>query len=261
MTGFEGKVWFEDGVLTITISTADRGCSFDPEGALEGVRALEHYGAQVGSILLRGTGTNFCAGGDVHAFAAAPARGAYLTELAGVLHSLVRALDAARVPVIAGVQGWAAGAGMSLACLADIALGGPSTKLRPAYPSIGLTPDAGISWTLPRIVGLGRAREILITDATVSADEAARIGILSRLVDDDLVQSEALRLARSIAVGPKSAYTGIKTLLAQSHSSSLDDQLDAEAAAIAAAADSPVGREGVDAFVAKRRADFSALQN
>ncbi|NLG56160.1 MAG: enoyl-CoA hydratase/isomerase family protein [Rhodococcus sp.] len=258
MTGEDSKVWLEDGVLTITIATAANGCSLDAQGAAQGAQALAQYSDRVGSVLLRGGGSNFCAGGDVRAFATAPERGTYLGDLADILHGLVRALDATSVPIIAGVQGWAAGAGMSLVCMADIALGGPSTKLRPAYPSIGYTPDGGMSWTLPRIVGVGRAREILLLDETLSSDEAARLGILSRLVDDDLVQTEALRLARTIAVGPTSAYTGIKTLLSESRTRSLDEQLDAEAASIIRAADSPAGREGVDAFVEKRRADFSS---
>ncbi|SDH71575.1 2-(1,2-epoxy-1,2-dihydrophenyl)acetyl-CoA isomerase [Rhodococcus triatomae] len=261
VTAEYSKVRLEDGVLSITISTADHGASLDSEGVAQGTRALTELGDRIGSILLRGTGPNFCAGGNVRGFAAAPDRGAHVADVAENFHGLVRALDAARVPIVAGVQGWAAGAGMSLVCLADIALGGPATKLRPAYPTIGFTPDGGMSWTLPRIVGSGRAREILLTDSVLGADEAARLGILSRLVGDDLVQDEALRLARAIAVGPTSAYEGIKTLLAESRTNSLDRQLDAEAASIARAANSPAGREGVDAFVEKRRADFAPLHS
>ena len=149
---------------------------------------------------------------------------------------------------------------MSLVCLTDVAIGGPGTKLRPAYPSIGFTPDGGMSWTLPRIVGDARAREILITDAVLSGDEAVRLGILSRLVGDDVVQDEALRLARTLAAGPTPSFSGIKTLVRASRYRTLAEQLDAEAASIATAADSPVGREGVDAFVEKRRADFSSVE-
>lgn len=254
------KVALDEGVLRITISTAADGTSLDGEGMTQGAQALDMLGTDVGSILLVGEGGNFCAGGNVRAFAAAPNRGEYVGEVARTFHTFVRALDAASVPVVAGVHGWAAGAGMSLVCLADIAIGGTSTKLRPAYPSIGFTPDGGMSWTLPRIVGAARAREILLNDSVLGGDEAVRLGILTRLVGDDEVQEEAARLARSLANGPTSSYSGIKALLHSSRANTLAEQLDAEAASIAIAANGPVGREGVDAFVEKRRPDFAAAR-
>ncbi|MEU8900830.1 enoyl-CoA hydratase-related protein [Nocardia sp. NPDC048505] len=246
-----------DGVLQITIATAAAGTSMDFDGISAGATALKALDPEVGAILLTGTGANFCAGGNVRGFAAAEDRSAHIHALATSLHDFVRALDAAPVPVVVGVQGWAAGAGMSLVCAADIALGGPSTKLRPAYPGIGLSPDGGMSWTLPRIVGLGRAREILLTDAVLDADTAVRLGVLSRLVADEDVRTEALALARTLATGPRSTYATMKTLLAQSVSATLSDQLDAERDAIAAAASTPAGREGVDAFAEKRKPDYT----
>ncbi len=246
-----------DGVLSITVSTAANGTALNfDDGIRPGTAAVREVGAEVGAILLRGTGANFSAGGNVRNFAAAPDRGAYLHALAGDLHEFVLALRAAPVPVVAGVQGWAAGAGMSLACGADIAIGGPATRLKPAYPGIGLSPDGGMSWLLPRIVGIGRAREILLTDATLTGEEAARLGILSRLVADDAVQEEASRLARTLAAGPRSSAAAIRALLDRSAGTTLAEQLDLERDSIAAAANSPAGREGVDAFVEKRRPDF-----
>jgi 2-(1,2-epoxy-1,2-dihydrophenyl)acetyl-CoA isomerase len=128
----------------------------------------------------------------------------------------------------------------------------------PAYPGIGLSPDGGMSWTLPRVVGRARAREILLTDAVLDADDAVRLGVLSRLVPDGEIAEEAQRLARAIAAGPRSTHASIKTLLRQSDTATLSDQLDSERDGIAAAAGSPAGREGVDAFVAKRKPDYAA---
>ncbi|MEV4127670.1 enoyl-CoA hydratase-related protein [Nocardia sp. NPDC049707] len=249
-------VTVDDGVLQITISTAANGTSLDFAGIEAGTKALQSAGREIGAVLLTGAGPNFSAGGNVRGFAAAEDRAGHIHGLATDLHNFVRALDEAIVPVVAGVQGWAAGAGMSLVCAADIAIGGPSTKLRPAYPGIGLSPDGGMSWTLPRIVGTGRAREILLTDTILDAETAVRLGILSRLVDDEQVRAEALAVARTIAAGPRSAYASIKSLLARSNSSTLSDQLDYERDAITAAANSPAGREGVDAFVEKRKPDY-----
>ncbi|MFD3506799.1 enoyl-CoA hydratase/isomerase family protein [Nocardia sp. NPDC058666] len=248
-----------DGVLQLTIATAAAGTSMDFDLIDAGTAALRTLDPSVGAILLTGAGANFCAGGNVRNFAAADDRGAYLFDKAAVLHDYVRALVQAPVPVVAAVQGWAAGAGMSLVCAADIAIGGPSTKLRPAYPGIGLTPDGGMSWTLPRIVGLSRAREILLTDAVLDATEAVQLGILSRTVEDDDIRAEALRVAQSFVTGPRATYTAMKKLLAQSPTATLDQQLDAERDGIAAAANNSTGREGVDAFVAKRKPDYRGL--
>ncbi|CCQ16930.1 putative enoyl-CoA hydratase [Rhodococcus sp. AW25M09] len=254
------KVSIEDGVARIVVATAANGASLDLEGIEEGTSVLRSVNAgttAIGSVLLIGRGPNFCAGGNVHDFAGADDRGAFVESVATTLHAFVRELAAVSAPIVAGVHGWAAGAGMSLVCLTDIAIGGPSTKLRPAYPSIGFTPDGGMSWTLPRIVGSGRAMDILLNDSIINGEEAVRLGILSRLVGDDYVDSEAARLARTLAAGPTSAYEGIKTLLMASESATLTEQLEAETASISRAAVSPAGREGVDAFVEKRRPDFS----
>ncbi|RJO74956.1 enoyl-CoA hydratase/isomerase family protein [Nocardia panacis] len=245
-----------DGVLRIVVATAAEGTAMDPDGIVAGTAALRELGPEVGAVVLTGTGANFCAGGNVRGFAAAADRGAHIHALATDLHDFIRAIDATPVPVVAGVQGWAAGAGMSIVLMADIALGGPSTKFRPAYPGIGLSPDGGMSWTLPRVVGAGAAREILLTDAIIDAQEAVRLGILSRLVADEQVRAEAMAVAATLCAGPRSTYSSIKSLLSQSLSSSLDAQLDRERDAIATAANSPTGREGVDAFLAKRKPSY-----
>lgn len=263
MTSLDGlsHVRLDGDVLRIAIATAGNGTALDFECVDEGtiaLRALADNEIAARAVLLVGDGANFCAGGNVRDFAGAPDRAAYVLDVANRLHDFVRLLSAATVPVVAAVQGWAAGAGMSLVCAADVAIGGTSTKLRPAYPGIGYTPDGGMSWNLPRIVGTRRAREIILTDAILDAEEAVRVGILSRLVADDDVKAEALKVAQGFAAGPTSSYAGIKALLARSGESTLSDQLDAEAASISAAATGPAGREGVDAFVGKRKPDFAA---
>ncbi len=249
-----------DGVVKIIVATDAAGTSLSGDAMAEGadaVQAVNSGEVAAGAILLVGSGSNFCAGGNVRAFASAPERGAYVREVADAFHRFVLELAAATVPVVAGVHGWAAGAGMSLVCHADVAIGGRATKLRPAYPGIGFTPDGGLTWTLPRIVGAARARDILLNDSIINGEEAVRLGLLSRLVGDDIITSEAERLARTFAAGPTSAFAGAKSLLAKSETSTLAQQLEAEATSIAAAADSPTGREGVDAFIEKRRPDFS----
>lgn len=208
--------------------------------------------AETGAVLLASDGQSFCTGGDVRAFAAAPDRGAYVGELAENFHGFLTAVVECPVPVVASVPGWAAGAGMSIVCAVDLAVGGRSTMLRPAYPGIGFSPDGGMSWTLPRIVGAGRARHILLTDQVLDAETALAAGILTTVVDDADVASEAQRTAHRLAQGPTAALGRIKRLLAASSTAPLAEHLAAEAAAIAESAAGPEGAEGLAAFAEKR---------
>ncbi len=252
----EPPVATRDGVLSVRVAAPGTGSVLDDRGMDEGAAAIENLDSSVGAILLVGGERNFCGGGDVSAFHAAPERGAFVHDLAERFHRFVRALASAPVPVVAGVPGWAAGAGMSLVCHTDIAIGGRSTKLRPAYPALAFTPDGGLTWTLPRIVGVRRARDILLTDSVLGSDEANRLGLLTRLVGDEVIVSEAERLARTLAAGPTGTVRRTKELLLESAGATLEHQLDAETAAITLSADSPDGIEGVDAFVEKRRPVF-----
>jgi 2-(1,2-epoxy-1,2-dihydrophenyl)acetyl-CoA isomerase len=212
--------------------------------------------AATGAVLLVSEGASFCTGGDVKAFAAAADRGAYVKQLAETFHGFVTALVGCPVPVVAGVPGWAAGAGLSIVCACDLAVGGRSTKVRPAYPGIGFSPDGGMSWTLPRIVGAGRARHILLTDQVLDAPAALAAGILTAVVDDADVTAEAEETARRIAQGPTAALGRIKRLLAASPDHGLAEHLALEADAISASAAGPEGAEGLTAFVEKRAPRF-----
>jgi 2-(1,2-epoxy-1,2-dihydrophenyl)acetyl-CoA isomerase len=242
-------------VLECVIATKDKGSSLDGQAVRQATAALGELALDhsAGCILLTSDGPNFCTGGDVRAFGAATDRRAYVGAVAREFHKLIRAIASTQVPVVAAVNGWAAGAGMSLVCVSDIAIGGPSTRLRPAYPSIGFSPDGGMSWTLPRIVGMARARDILLTDRVLSGDEAVTAGLLSRLVPDEQIAAEARATAEALGNGPTSTYGHIKRLLATSSHSHLNAHLAAEAESIAACADSPSGRSGVEAFLARRR--------
>ena len=242
-----------DRVLECVIATKARGSTLDGEATREATAAITAIASDdsAGCVLLTSDGPNFCTGGDVRAFAAAEDRGAFVGGLAREFHGLVRAIAETGVPVVAAVHGWAAGAGMSIVCACDVAVGGPATKLRPAYPSIGFSPDGGMSWTLPRIVGRSRARDILLTDQVLTGEEALRAGLLTRLVPDEKIVPEARKVAEALAAGSASAYRHIKRLLAAAEHDRLDEHLALEAEAIAACADSPAGRAGVDGFLAR----------
>jgi 2-(1,2-epoxy-1,2-dihydrophenyl)acetyl-CoA isomerase len=269
-------------VLRCVVTDAARRSTLDFAAVREVTAALRGLGRgtpapDVGAVLLVGEGANFCTGADVAAFATegprasaggererggsrppdtAPDLGDTVRALAGDLHDLVRAVVAAPVPVVAAVHGWAAGAGMSLVLAADLAVAGTSTRLRPAYPAIGLTADGGLTWTLPRAVGPARARHILLTDRVLSAADALALGLVAAVVPDDAVVAEARQRAERLADGPTAALGRVKRLLHEGAARDLDAQLDAEADAIAASAAGPEGREGVAAFLDRRAPRF-----
>ncbi|MHA6782856.1 enoyl-CoA hydratase/isomerase family protein [Pseudonocardia saturnea] len=243
-------------VLRCTIARGRHG-TLDGDALPEAQAALAALDtAQVGAVLLTSEGDSFCTGGDVRAFASAEDRGAYVRSLAEAFHGFLTAVVECPVPVVAGVTGWAAGAGMSIVCAADLAVGGRSTKLRPAYPGIGFSPDGGMTWTLPRIVGAGRAKHILLTDRVIGADEALALGILAEVVDDAEVRHRAEQTAYRIAQGPTIALGRIKQLLGSSPDASLVEQLAAEADSISASAAGAEASEGLAAFVEKRAPVF-----
>ncbi|HVW41082.1 MAG TPA: enoyl-CoA hydratase-related protein [Amycolatopsis sp.] len=248
-------------VLRCPIATSAAGNSMDGDRVASATALLDAIAEggtdTVGAVVLLSEGTNFCTGGNVKAFGGAGDPGAFVTEVAHVFHKFIRAIAAAPVPVVAAVQGWAAGAGMSIALACDVVVGGPGTKFRPAYPSIGFSPDGGMSWVLPRIVGPVRARDMLLTDRVVAGEEAERLGLLSRLVPDDRVLPEAELVAERLATGPTSSLARIKRLARDSADRDLAAHLDVEARSIGECAGSPAGREGVTAFVQRRPPDFS----
>ncbi|MGH8598067.1 MAG: enoyl-CoA hydratase-related protein, partial [Gammaproteobacteria bacterium] len=187
----------------------------------EFVRALTE--AQAGgarAVVVTGAGRSFCAGGDlremqeiaanegrIEAFFDAPLR---------LLHDVVRTIRKVPIPVIAAVNGHAAGAGCNLALSCDIVVAGQSAKFNQAFVKIGLSPDCGGTYFLPRLVGWKRAAEMLMTGDVVDATRAEQIGMINRVVPDDEVMTEALGIATKLAAGPTATIGRIKTLLDQS---------------------------------------------
>jgi 2-(1,2-epoxy-1,2-dihydrophenyl)acetyl-CoA isomerase len=248
-------------VLHCPIATSAAGNSLDGARTASATALLQAIAEgktnTVGAVLLFGEGASFCTGGNVKGFESAEDPGAHVTEVASAFHEFILAITRAPVPVVAAVHGWAAGAGMSVACACDLVLGGPATKFRPAYPSIGFSPDGGMSWTLPRIIGPVRARDLLLTDGVLGGEEAERLGLISRLVPDERVLTEALLVAEQLAAGPTGSLARIKRLAWESADRGLAEHLGHEARSIGECAASPAGREGVAAFVERREADYS----
>ncbi len=208
-------------------------------------------------VLLTGRGRMFCAGGDIHAFAAAGDRlGAFIKELTGYLHLAMSRLARMPKPLVTAVNGPAAGAGLSLAVLGDIALGGRSSHLTLAYTALGVSPDGGSTWLLPRLIGLRRTQELMLLNRRVEAEEAASLGLLTRVVPDEALEAEGMAVARTLAAGATAALGRTRALLLDSLGAGFEEQMEREARSIAAAASGAEGREGIGAFLGRRRAEF-----
>jgi 2-(1,2-epoxy-1,2-dihydrophenyl)acetyl-CoA isomerase len=213
----------------------------------------------VRAVLLTGAGRFFCAGGDVGAFGAAgddlPQK---LKQITACLHMAVSRLARMSKPLVVAVNGAAAGAGVGLAVLGDIVLAAQSAHFTMAYSALGVSPDGGATWLLPRLIGLRRTQELYLTNRRVGSREAQDIDLVTRVVADDSLAAEAAATAATLAGSAGFAVGRTRNLLLASLSESLESQLEAEARAISDCARSPQGREGVAAFVGKRKPDFGA---
>jgi 2-(1,2-epoxy-1,2-dihydrophenyl)acetyl-CoA isomerase len=212
-------------------------------------------------VVLQGAGAHFMAGGDINSFAeklGAPTaeRQVYFTRLVRRVHAAIENLQRMPHVVVASVHGAVAGFGMSLMCACDLAIAADTAYFASAYRHIGLTPDGGASYTLPRLVGLKKAMEIMLLAERFDAQEALRLGLINRVVAAADLNSVTAAIAAAIATGPAMAMRNIKRLLNQSWSQSLSAQLESEAISFGACAGSDDFAEGIRAFVEKRLPRF-----
>jgi 2-(1,2-epoxy-1,2-dihydrophenyl)acetyl-CoA isomerase len=248
-----------DGVATLTLARPEAGNGIDLQLAkdLHEVTMAWSVDRRVRAVLITGEGKNFCVGGDLKSFAARDDLPVHLTDVTTYLHAANSRLIRMDAPVIAAVQGSAAGAGMSLVASCDLVLAAASSKYVMAYTAIGLTPDGSGTWALPRTIGLRRALELVLTNRRLDAEEALHMGLVTRVVPDDRLADDALALARSLAAGPTGAFGAAKRLLRESLTTDLEAQLALETQSLAAAAGSADGVEGIAAFLEKRAAAFT----
>lgn len=160
-------------------------------------------------------------------------------------------------PLIVAVNGMAAGGGFSLAIAGDLVLASRSAAFTMAYTRAGLSPDGSSSYVLPRLVGLRRAQDLMLTNRTLTADEALAWGLVTEVVDDAALQSRADALAAMFVAGSRGANANIKKLLLASYGHGLEGQMELEGRLVSACADSANGRQGIDTFIAKRTPQFS----
>jgi len=251
----------DTSVATITLDRPERlnALTFRVYGELvETFRALDTEPG-VRAIVITGAGRAFCSGGDVEDIIGAlfeyDADG--LLGFTRMTCDLILAMRECGRPIVGALNGTVAGAGAVIATACDVRIAAHSAKIAFLFTKVGLSgADMGASWLLPRIVGLGRATELLMTGDFISADEAHRIGLYNRLVPDGEALAEAMAFAEKLARGPSYALTVTKRALGDEADMTLVEALDAEARAQAVCMEDPNFREAYEAFVAKREAVF-----
>jgi 2-(1,2-epoxy-1,2-dihydrophenyl)acetyl-CoA isomerase len=253
----------DGGIATITLNRPQALNALDHamSAGLRAATARVEADAAVRAVVLRGAGAHFMAGGDIKWFHTtldieAAERRTQFERLIAEVHASVISLRRMDKPVLAAVQGAAAGFGLSLANACDLAIAADNAYFTLAYCHLGTSPDGGATWGLPRLTGLKQAMEIALLGDRFDAQRALELGLVNRVVPLADLEAETLKLAQRLAAGPTAAYAKTKHLLNGALESSLEAQLLAEQESFAASAMTADFAEGVRAFVAKRKPEF-----
>ena len=249
----------EDGVAVLTLNRPEalNALSMDIRNGL--LNAMDRYAddSNVRCIVITGAGRAFCSGGDVKGMGERAQRG-YEARARGIQfsNSIPMAMRKHPKVIIAMVNGVAAGAGMSMALAADLRVGGTSARFTTAFLKIGLSGDWGGTWTLTRLVGTAKARELYLMPDMVSAEEALRLGIINRMAPDEELRATTMEIARRIAEMPQVAVNAVKRNLFAAETESFATTLDLEAFNQARCSQTEDHREAVQAFKEKRKPVF-----
>ncbi|WKZ67114.1 MAG: 2-(1,2-epoxy-1,2-dihydrophenyl)acetyl-CoA isomerase PaaG [Flavobacteriales bacterium] len=248
-----------DGVATLSFNRPDKLNSFDRQMSLEAIDALDRCASDtsIRAVLITGEGRAFCAGQDL---AEAIAPGTRIEDILTTQYNpIVRRIRALKKPVIAAVNGVAAGAGANIAYACDLTLAGESANFIQSFINIGLIPDSGGTFTLPRLVGMQRAFGQMVLAPKVSAKDAEALGMIWKAVPDSELMNEATSLANRLAAMPTKAIALTKEALNRSQGSTLEAQLDVENELQSIAGASHDYNEGVKAFLEKRKPEFKGV--
>jgi 2-(1,2-epoxy-1,2-dihydrophenyl)acetyl-CoA isomerase len=253
------KLDVADGVAKLSLSRPDRLNAMTHEMGYELLDAAERVtslGARV--LLFAGEGRAFCAGAELADETGEPSIAEDMGEtLELCFNPFIERLHALPIPIVAAVNGPAAGAGCSLALSADFVIAARSAYFLLAFVNIGLVPDGGLTWILPRLIGQARATEMMMLGGRLSAEQALEWGLIYKVVDNEELATTAMDLAATLAAGPTRAYELIRKGIRAAQGGSLSDNLRLERLHQKIAGQSDDFKEGVDAFLGKRKARFA----
>ncbi len=214
--------------------------------------------SDIRAILLAANGKMFSAGGDLNDFASYNERlPEALIELTDYLHGAIEIFAGLDAPLVIAVNGAAAGAGFSLAVSGDLVIAGESASFTMAYTALGFSPDGSASYYLPRLIGLRKTQELMINNRKLSASEALDWGLVTQVVSDEELMASAEKLATRLSTGPTKAFGTVKRLLAHTYDHTLPQQLQLEAKGISGLSATDDGKEGLQAFLNKRKPEFN----
>lgn len=248
-----------DGVALITLNRADAANALDKTMAQElfDVAVRCDCDAAIRAAVLTATGDMFCAGGDLKAFSSqGDGLPRFLTETATSLHNAITRFQYMDAPLTIAVNGTAAGAGFSIALSGDHVIAAEGAKFVSAYTASGLTPDGSSTYFIAKHIGLLRAKELVLTNRVLSAEEACDWGLVNKVVPSDVLMEEAMAVAGGFAKGATKALGGAKRLLIDAYTASLENQLEAETQSIVAMGRTHDGVHGIQSFVAKQKPVF-----
>ncbi len=240
-----------DGIARLVFCDVERHHAVDGQFTRELADAARQCEATAGlkAVLMTAEGKDFCVGGDLREFIAErPRIQTHVRDMTVHFHAAILTLNRLPVPVIAGVNGVAAGGGFSLVLMADLAIAARSAKFNFAYTKSGLTPDGGATFFLPRLVGPQRAFDLMATNPTLSAEQAQALGLVARVVDDEALATTLEETVAKIASAPANANGRLKGLLRASLNNSLEEQFELEARSIASGSAHPETQAAIDAF-------------
>ena len=250
----------DEGVAVMKLNRPDALNSFTAEmhGEVREVLGSAAGNRAVRAVLITGNGRGFCAGQDLNDRAVAP--GESMPDLGDSVENyynpLIRRITTMEKPVICAVNGVAAGAGANIALACDIVIAARSASFIESFAKLGLIPDSGGTWHLPRLVGMARAKGLAMLGPKVSAEQALEWGMIWQVVDDEALMDTALGLARQMATQPTRGFAFTKQAFAASAANSLDQQLDLERDLMRAAGRTHDYQEGVKAFLEKRPPEY-----
>ncbi len=249
-----------NGIATIKFNRPDAANGLDMDATISLMNAAVECSedASIRAVILTGSGERFfSAGGDLKAFTSMGDQvGQGVKLMTMYLHQAVSRFTRMNAPLICAVNGIAAGAGVSLAAMGDLVLAKESASFTLAYTNGGLSPDGSSTFFLPRLIGMRRTQELMITNRKLSAAEAQDWGLVTTAVPDGEFEAEVQKLAERLAKGPTQAYGGVKRMLAETFNSSLEHQMELEARTISGLIQGEDAQEGMRAFAAKERPDY-----
>lgn len=246
-----------DDIARITLDSTSKYNALNAELAEELLDVSSRVAeADTRCIILTGKGDAFCAGANVEMLEGTSEDAAFIRRTTAIAHEAVVQLQQAKAPIVVGVNGVAAGAGFSLSLIGDLTLVSSAARMEFSYPQIGLTGDAGVTYYLPRRVGLQRAKEIALLNEPISPEEAVDIGLATEVVPDEEFERRLTSVATEIAAGPTVAYEALTRLFTRSFDRGLEEQLSAELDALAGAFNSEDYERGYAAYQAGEEPEF-----